>query len=126
MGAIDDRRGDRRNHRVSNLVWGLDARPNGGRSYGGGIVSLLTQFGGLGLAVWLVYYHTTVTYPNMQREHREERQAALMQFKAEIDLKRTEYLESLEKLTVQYTTELHERRLEIIKAIEANGCKAKI
>jgi hypothetical protein len=93
---------------------------------GGGIVSLLTQFGGLGLAVWLVYYHTTVTYPNMQKEHREERQAALLQFKAEIDLKRTEYLASLDNLTKQYTTELHERRLEIIKAIETNGCKAKL
>lgn len=93
---------------------------------GGGIVSLLTQFGGLGLAVWLVYYHTTVTYPQMRKEHREEREAALLAFKAEIDLKRKEYLESLEKLTVQYTTELHERRLEIIKAIETNGCKAKL
>jgi hypothetical protein len=95
-------------------------------SVGGSIVGLITQFGGLGLAVWLVYQHTTVTIPQMQKEHREERQAALLEFKAEIDLKRKEYLESLQKLTTEYTTELHERRLEIIQAIKDNACRAKV
>lgn len=79
-------------------------------SMGGAIVGLVTQFGGLGLAVWLVYQHTTVTIPNMQKEHREERQAALLQFKEQLDEQRKEYLESLCELT---------------SVIKENGCKAK-
>ena len=93
---------------------------------GGSIVGLITQFGGLGLAVWLVYQHTTVTIPSMHKEHREEREKALMEFKTELDAKRREYLDSLDNLTKQYTTELHDRRSEIIQAIKDNGCRAKV
>jgi hypothetical protein len=92
---------------------------------GSGIIGLITQFGGLGLAVWLAYQHTTVTIPNMQKEHREERIATAAIFKAELDLKRAEYLQSLDVLTKQYTQELHERRTEIIAAIRESACKVK-
>lgn len=95
-------------------------------SMGGSIVALVTQFGGLGLAVWLVYQHTTVTIPNLQKEHREERQAALIHFKEQIESQRSEYLQSLKELTDEYKVELKERRQEIIQAIRDNSCKAKV
>jgi hypothetical protein len=92
---------------------------------GGTIVGLITQFGGLGLAVWLVYQHTTVTIPSMQKEHRQERQAAWADFKAEIDAKRKEYLESLERLTVLHTTQSRELHEEVLQSIRENACKAR-
>jgi hypothetical protein len=91
----------------------------------GSIVGLITQFGGLGLAVWLVYQHTTVTIPSMQREHREERQIAWADFKAEIDAKRKEYLESLQRLTEIHTAQSRELHEEVLQSIKENACKAK-
>ena len=92
---------------------------------GGSIVGLITQFGGLGLAVWLVYQHTTVTIPNMQKEHRAERQAAWVDYKAEIDTKRKEYLESLERLTEVHATQSRELHAQLMQSIKDNACKAK-
>jgi len=47
----------------------------------GSIAGMITQFGGLGLAVWLAYHHTTVVIPNLQKSHREERKEDLLMFK---------------------------------------------
>ena len=80
---------------------------------GGPLLSILTQFGGLGLAVWLVYYHTTITIPNMQKEHRSEREAAIKEFKEELDVKRIEYLASIKELSHEFTLELESRRQEV-------------
>jgi hypothetical protein len=70
-------------------------------SLGGAFVSVVTQFGGLGLAIWLVYIHTTKTIPDLQREHREEREAAIAQFTGELERKRQEYTASLNAMCVE-------------------------
>jgi hypothetical protein len=94
-------------------------------SAGGSIVGLITQFGGLGLAVWLVYQHTTVTIPSMQKEHREERQAAWINFKAEIDDRRKEYLSSLEQVTTTHTIQSRELHEQVLQSIKDGACKSK-
>lgn len=77
------------------------------------IERLVTQFGGLGLAVWLVIHHTMVTIPNMQKQHQEERAATLAQFEkmfeekrkayqAQLDIQRTDFIETMTKLQCKY------------------------
>jgi hypothetical protein len=56
---------------------------------------LATQFGGLAFAVWLVIHHTTVTIPNMQKEHKAERLEAEAQFIKALEEKRRAYQEQL-------------------------------
>ncbi len=48
------------------------------------LIELLKQFGGLGLALWLVWYHTTKSIPNAQKESREERAQDREDHKAEL------------------------------------------
>jgi hypothetical protein len=60
-----------------------------------GIAALITQFGGLGFAIWLVYYHTTKTIPEMMREHREERAENEARWVSTLDAKRREYMEEM-------------------------------
>ena len=76
--------------------------------------SLLSSVGGLGLAVWLVYYHTTVVMPNMQKLHAEERMQMQVQFNKTLDEKR-----------VDYFREIHEQRQQFAEIIEKVSCKAR-
>lgn len=78
----------------------------------GGLVDLLSQFGGLGLAVWLVYRHTTVTIPNMQIEHRKEREAA-----------EEKHSKTLEKLTASHIEALDRKRQEYLAALPKVVCR---
>lgn len=66
------------------------------------VTGLITQAGGLGLAVWLVYHHTTVTIPGMQRLHAEERTAAQALFAKVLDEKREEYFREIERQREQF------------------------
>ncbi len=68
-----------------------------------GVTSILSQMGGLGLAVWLVYHHTTVTIPSMQRMHSEERTASQHSFEKILDEKRTEYFREIERQREQFS-----------------------
>ncbi len=61
-----------------------------------GWAQLIPHFGGLAFAVWLVIHHTTVTIPNMQKEHRAERLEATAQFIAALEEKRKSYQQQLE------------------------------
>lgn len=65
---------------------------------------LITQAGGLGLAVWLVYHHTTITIPNMQKLHSEERTASQKGFEKILDDKRQEYFKEIERQREQFST----------------------
>lgn len=56
---------------------------------------LIPHFGGLAFAVWLVIHHTTVTIPNMQKEHKAERLEAEAQFIKALEEKRKAYQEQL-------------------------------
>jgi len=67
------------------------------------VSGLITQAGGLGLAVWLVYHHTTITIPNMQKLHAEERTASQRGFERVLDEKRAEYFKELEKQRDQFS-----------------------
>lgn len=56
------------------LAQTADAAPASGA---GNVVSvMLGAAGGVVFAIWLGWYTTTTTIPNMQRDHREERKAA--------------------------------------------------
>jgi hypothetical protein len=70
------------------------------------INGLITQVGGLGLAVWLVYHHTTVTIPNMQKLHAEERTASQRGFERVLDEKRAEYFKELQTQRDQFSAML--------------------
>lgn len=61
-------------------------------------VGIVTQFGGLGLAIYLVIHHTTRTIPDMQKDHRTERQELVTAFSARCDKQETCFRESLEKI----------------------------
>lgn len=78
---------------------------------GGTIMNLLSQFGGLGLAVWLVIRHTTVTIPALQKEHREEREVA-----AKV------HAEVIQKLVLAHNEELDRRRAEFTSILEKTSC----
>jgi hypothetical protein len=87
-------------------------------SLGGAFVSVVTQFGGLGLAVWLVFHHTTKTIPDMQKEHRAEREASITQFAKELERKGHEHSIALRELTDEYREELVANREEFKSAVE--------
>lgn len=61
-------------------------------------IGIVTQFGGLGLAIYLVVHHTTKTIPDMQRDHRAERQEMVAAFNARCDKQETCFREALEKI----------------------------
>lgn len=94
-------------------------------SIGGTFIGIVTQFGGLGLAVWLVYYHTTTTVPQMQREFKEERQRLLELHKAETDQQKQDYFEQMNKLSAQHREDLDSERREFLEALKNNQCKYK-
>lgn len=76
------------------------------------VAGLVTQFGGLGFAVWLVYYHTTKTIPDLQREHRQEREAIQAKWLATLETKRVEYI-----------AEMKAQRDSFEKALERITCR---
>jgi hypothetical protein len=71
-----------------------------------GLVTIITQIGGPGLAVWLVYYHTTVTTPNMQKEFREERQKLVEAHTEQLIEKREAFQQQLETLLLDHKEEM--------------------
>lgn len=98
------------------------------------ITELVFQFGGLGLAVWLVIRHTTVTIPSLEEryrkeretlldQHKTEREASLKLFKDELDMKRQEYMQAIKELTKEYSDELAHRRGEILEALKRSECR---
>jgi hypothetical protein len=66
------------------------------------VSAIITQAGGLGLAVWLVYHHTTITIPTMQRLHAEERATSQAGFQKVLDEKRIEYFREIDKQREQF------------------------
>lgn len=90
---------------------GLVAQTNEG-SGPWNVTGLLTQFGGLGFAVWLVYYHTTKTIPDMQREHRQERDAIQAKWLVTLETKRAEYM-----------AEMKAQREAFEKSLERIACR---
>lgn len=68
--------------------------------------SILTQFGGLGLAVWLVIHHTTITIPRMQKDYKEERMEMLKEFEASLIEKRKAYQEELVRQRQEFSDSL--------------------
>jgi hypothetical protein len=94
-------------------------------SIGGTFVGIITQFGGLGLAVWLVYYHTTTTVPSMQRDFKDERTKLLEMHKLEIDEKRREYFAQLDKMAEQFKRDLEAERGEFLEALRSSACRYK-
>lgn len=44
------------------------------------IMPSIASVGSLGFAIWFAYYTTTVTLPNQQKEHRDERTQAQAAF----------------------------------------------
>jgi hypothetical protein len=73
---------------------------------------ILTQFGGLGLAVWLVIHHTMVTIPNSQKEFREERQAILKAHQEERAETLAAFNKTLEEKRLAYVAEVDRQRSE--------------
>lgn len=76
-------------------------------------MELLKQFGGLGLAIWLVWWHTTKTIPRMQEEakqdrkelneqHKNEMLRSEEQHKAEIEQLQVTFKESIQRMACQY------------------------
>ena len=63
-----------------------------------GLLSIITSIGGPGLAVWLVYYHTTTTIPNAQKEFREERAEILAAYEKQMDQKREDFKRDIEAI----------------------------
>ena len=94
-------------------------------SIGGTFVGIVTQFGGLGLAVWLVYYHTTTTVPGMQKDFRDERTRLMELHKQEIDEKRKEYFLQLDKMAEQFKRDLEAERGEFLEALRSSACRYK-
>ena len=68
-----------------------------GQAETAGIPALVTQFGGLGLAIWLVIHHTMITIPTMQKLHREERTQDLELFKQTLNEKLLEHSAELDR-----------------------------
>lgn len=84
---------------------------------GSSLMSILTQFGGLGLAVWLAYYHTTVTIPTLHKQHKEERIESIKLFTEQLDTKRREYLAALKELADEHKADLERWKEELNEAI---------
>jgi hypothetical protein len=78
----------------------------------GGIMGLLSQFGGVGLAVWLVIHHTTKVIPTMQKEFREERESL-----------QTHHTAAIELLTGRHIKEMENRREDFKQMLEQVSCK---
>jgi hypothetical protein len=61
-------------------------------------MAILTQCGGIGLAVWLVILHTTKTIPKMQDDHRAERAEMVKAFQDRCDRQEKCFSDSLDKI----------------------------
>jgi len=72
-----------------------------------GLLSIITQVGGPGLAVWLVYYHTTVTIPNAQREFRQERAELVAAHAAQLIDRREAFQSQIQNMLNEHREEMH-------------------
>jgi len=81
-----------------------------------GLLSIITSVGGPGLAVWLVYYHTTVTIPNAQKEFRAERAELLAEYSRQVNERREAYQNQIQDM-------LNNHQIEINRVIEKSYCK---
>jgi hypothetical protein len=88
-----------------------------------GLVTIIAQIGGPGLAVWLVYYHTTVTTPNMQKEFREERQRLSEIHTIQLSEKREAFQKQLEKILMEHREELLEHKEEMKQIVSMAYCR---
>lgn len=88
---------------MSALVWSIgyvlsQVAQSEPANLGISVTGLVTQFGGLGLAIWLVILHTTRTIPKMQEDHRAERTEMIKAFQDRCDKQETCFRESLDKI----------------------------
>lgn len=83
-----------------------------------GLLSIITQVGGPGLAVWLVYYHTTVTIPNAQKEFRLERSEMIAAHATQLSEKRQAFQTQIQEL-------LNSHKEEMQMIVEKSFCKYK-
>lgn len=77
------------------------------------IPAMITQFGGLGLAVWLVYHHTMKTIPGLLETHRQERLELIMTFNKTLEEKRQDY-----------KAEIEQQRKDFEQMLSRVACKA--
>lgn len=70
------------------------------------ISQLVSQFGGLGLAVWLVIHHTMITIPSMQKSHAEERRELFASFQKTLDEKRKDYAAEIDRQREEFAVML--------------------
>jgi len=68
----------------------------------------LTQFGGLGLAVWLAYHNTTVVIPNLQKSFKEERLEIQRMHNEELERKRVDFKEQINQQQIYHNEQLEE------------------
>lgn len=61
-------------------------------------MELLKEFGGLGLAIWLAWWHTTKTIPRMQQEAKEDRQELYEQHRSEMERSKLQHSEEIKQL----------------------------
>jgi hypothetical protein len=77
------------------------------------LIELLKQFGGLGLAIWLVWWHTTRTFPKMLDESKQERKELNEQHRiemgrlellhrSEIEQLQSTFKESIQRMSCQF------------------------
>ena len=83
-----------------------------------GLLSIITQVGGPGLAVWLVYYHTTVTIPNAQKEFRLERAEMITAHANQLSERREAF-----QTQIQDLLNSHKEEMQLI--VEKSFCKYK-
>ena len=81
-----------------------------------GLLSVITSVGGPGLAVWLVYYHTTVTIPNAQKEFRAERAELLAEYTKQVNERRDIFQSQIQEL-------LTDHKEEMGRIVEKSYCK---
>lgn len=83
-----------------------------------GLLPIITQIGGPGLAVWLVYYHTTTTIPNAQKEFRLERAELVAAHAKQLN-------DKTEAFKIQLKELLEAHKEEIENLISKSYCRYK-
>lgn len=87
------------------------------------ILSMITQFGGLGLAVWLTIHHTMVTIPRMENRYNEMLTAMEERHRQErVDMIAV-FNKTLEEKRADYKSELDQQRISFAEMLGKASCR---
>jgi hypothetical protein len=90
-----------------------------------GFVGIVSQFGGLGLAVWLVYHHTTVSMPNKEKEYKEERLLTLELHTKQLEDMRRDFLLEHKHVAEKFAADVQQEREKFLQAFRSAECRFK-